>query len=424
MGMDLERSGMGLLLLLVCGWVALSEGASALFMMKLDPKTIEHSKLKVKDIRPPNVTVAYMPNMGTSLSVIVQITISGKSFIGGTMEITVVSNMTTQSQMKLDAAKNIKLEVKECDVQLISCKTNLPSSMLPKIVNKFLDSTLKKVMPNMMCPAAAKVANAMEEEINIISRKHSIGGRGEIQYVISKIPEITSESITVPLDVVLHKKNGEKIEIPRRTEIPSDLPVKKGGITEIIMSANVLDAFMELFKDDFRCDVSNAKIAGKLPRSKKVKAQLRLKEPATHSLGSKKSSMKVHSTVDFIKDPEGGKLLSLDMVQQWDVGFDLKNEKLKIEIGPVRYGTGDAFHRVEALKKYMQNIVSTACVPTVNKALAENQMVLPSMFGATYGESKTWFEKFPNTLMLDVQSNSIDYSTLVGKMEELVRRQP
>lgn len=49
------------------------------------------------------------------------------SFIGGTMEITVKSNMITESNMTVTGPTEVKFEVLKCLVNLISCKTNLPS---------------------------------------------------------------------------------------------------------------------------------------------------------------------------------------------------------------------------------------------------------------------------------------------------------
>ncbi|XP_063000492.1 BPI fold-containing family B member 6 [Elgaria multicarinata webbii] len=214
--------------------------------------------LKVRDIRPPNITMRCIPDKAMAMSVVSQITIAGKSFIGGTMEITVRSNMTTESSLKEDPVKNITLEVMNCKVELMSCKTNLPSSMLPKIVNKFLNSTLVKVLPGMMCPAANKVVGHMEEKMKVVFEQYSVGEKGKCRYATNGEPEITGDYIGMPFKAIIETNDGEQIEILDDPPLSEDLPPKKEGSTEVIVPVNVLNGLMKLFQEDFSCDVTIA----------------------------------------------------------------------------------------------------------------------------------------------------------------------
>nr|XP_016853075.1 PREDICTED: BPI fold-containing family B member 6 [Anolis carolinensis] len=360
MRLNMGAAWVGFLFLLAYSWVIFCEENCGTFHMRCDSKTIQNGAnkaivdsnimgelyenaskaqgnakmvkgikgLKVKDMRPPNVTVDYLPDEGTRMCIISQLTVGGKSFIGGPMEITVKNNMSILCEIKKNTKKELEIDLKKCRVDLISCKTNLPSSMLPKIVAKFLNSTLTKVMPGMMCPAAEKVVKVMEKMTSSSWQKQPIGDRGAIEYKLCKDPKITQDGAMLQLETVIHKKNGDKIEMPQRAKMPKEMPPKKEGFTDVLISADYMDALMELFADDFRCDVNKAKVSsltiGKLakmipsisksqPASKAVKAEIRLKEPVKHSLGPNGSYMTVHSSVNLIAEPKGKILFSFEM---------------------------------------------------------------------------------------------------------------
>ncbi|KAK2109829.1 BPI fold-containing B member 6 [Saguinus oedipus] len=112
------------------------------------------TNLKVKDVQLPVITLDFVPGVGVFQCVSTGMTITGKSFMGGNMEIIVTLNITATNRLLQDEETGLPMFKSEsCEVILVNVKTNLPSNMLPKVVNKFLDSTLHKVLPGLMCPA-------------------------------------------------------------------------------------------------------------------------------------------------------------------------------------------------------------------------------------------------------------------------------
>ncbi|KAJ8794301.1 hypothetical protein J1605_003258 [Eschrichtius robustus] len=110
--------------------------------------------LKVKDVQIPVITLSFLPGVGIFQCVSMGMTITGKSFMGENMDIFVVLNITATNWLLQDEETGLPMFKSEgCEVILVSAKTNLPSNTLPKMVNKFLDSTLHKVLPGLMCPA-------------------------------------------------------------------------------------------------------------------------------------------------------------------------------------------------------------------------------------------------------------------------------
>ncbi|XP_067323225.1 BPI fold-containing family B member 6-like [Anolis sagrei] len=474
MRLDLEQAWIGFLLLLACSWVILCEKTHETVRVRVNVNTVQTGVnraimnsnileevaesaakdqggakvikgikgLKVKDIRPPIVSVGYVPDEGTEMSIVSQMTVGGKSFIGGPMEITVKSNMTVFCNIKRND-KEVVLEMGNCKVDLISCNTSLPANMLPKIVNKFLNSTLTRVLPGMMCPAAEKVLEIMREHLTSSLRKHKIGDHGDIEYKLIKNPEISQDGVILCFETSMHDKNGDKIETLHRTEMPKEMPPKKEGYSDILFSTSFLDDLMKMFMDDFHCDVNKAKvpsltigklakmipsISKSLPASKAVKAEIRLKEPVKHSLGPNGSYMTVHSTVSFIPEPKGKSLISFDMFQRWDLEFAVEHEKLKLKIKSVSTkeikitSKSPGKVEMEPLKKLMQNIVKTACMPAVNKALSDNLVPLPNLMGAKYEDSTKEFNPFEDTMMLRTETKKADYTEVMKKVGEIASK--
>ncbi|KAF7472691.1 Hypothetical predicted protein [Marmota monax] len=157
------------------------------------------TNMKVKDVQLPVITLNFVPEVGIFQCVSTGMTITGKraaeimgkegtgtvaldrrcpqcrpapssSFMGGNMEIIIVLNITATNRLLQEEETGLPVFKSEgCEITLVSVKTNLPSNMLPKMVNKFLDSTLHKVLPGMVSSRSGLslpcwVAQAWREE--------------------------------------------------------------------------------------------------------------------------------------------------------------------------------------------------------------------------------------------------------------------
>ncbi|NRM42096.1 hypothetical protein F3A57_24070, partial [Salmonella enterica subsp. enterica serovar Typhi] len=86
--------------------------------------------LSIKDLNIPSTNITLKPNDEICALVTINITVAGKSFIGGNMQITVVALLEMCGKISKSPDGFVVIKVVLCKVTVKSCKTNLPSSML------------------------------------------------------------------------------------------------------------------------------------------------------------------------------------------------------------------------------------------------------------------------------------------------------
>ncbi|CAI5778588.1 BPI fold-containing family B member 6 [Podarcis lilfordi] len=349
--------------------------------------------LKVKDIQPPVIEIRLQEPGNIEMSVGSQITIAGKSFIGGTMEITVKSNMTTVSCMEYDANKELRLKAKSCLVELISCKTNLPSSMLPKIVNKFLNSTLTKVLPGMMCPATDKVLLHIEEKMKKAFEECPIGERGTMQYTMDGLPEVYDGSLNMKFKPVVRDTDGN--EIPNVCEAPGSegYSARPDGITQVIIPTGILNTVLELFKKNMDCDATSDSLADMDP-SKKVKLEIRSVETPKVLIEDGKSVMAVHSTIDVKTDPDNEPVCTIDMEHKWDAGYEQVEDTMKVFLQPE---TGSPFvEEVRGVEEGFEGRTTAISVTSPSVGDINGVVIIEVDHSNVEDDSMVHLEKFKN----------------------------
>ncbi|KAL8179876.1 UNVERIFIED_CONTAM: hypothetical protein K2H54_073816 [Gekko kuhli] len=344
------------------------------------------------------------------------------------MEITVSSNMTTTSRMTVEK-KKLHFAVTKCTVDLISCKTNLPSSMLPKIVNKFLNSTLGKVLPGMMCPAADKVVGEMKKKMETLWVPLQIGARAIITYFVSGTPKITSDHARVCFETRITKPNGEEVEIPAEppaSDMESELGDKN---SEVTFPVNILNAYMELCKADLDQDVTSdtaeagAMLSGdvlkervpemELPEAHgEMKCKLRCESTPTWSLGEAVATLTISLNIHLVAGPQEDSMFVLTVDLKIAATFKVMNGELHPTLGDCslenfrEMTSAVGTFEPESLSGYLLDLLSVTIIPALKKAL-EDRIPLPSMMGSGYGDAA--LETHPNTLRAIVTSEC-DYS--------------
>ncbi|XP_077192350.1 BPI fold-containing family B member 6-like [Paroedura picta] len=394
--------------------------------------------LKVKDVRPPNITLCYVEKVGLSLRVVTQITIAGKSFIGGTMEITVKSAMITISIMIVKNGK-IHFEVTKCSVELLSCKTNLPSrppsphscacfflfpSMLPKIVNKFLNSTLGKVLPGMMCPAADKVVGEMEKKMENHWVPQEVAHHGTVMYTLKHI-EIAKFHATICFEPVMTQANGELIEIPSSPPASAYSPELNEDKSEITMPVNVLNAYMVFYKDILNIDVTHdtvevgylvsvTVVKERVPTLElqesysELKFKIRSTSSPTWDLEEGSATLIVAVTVELVANAQEDSVFLISLEHKISVTFTATDGGLHMIMGDCRLenvqdssstlGATD----LESLVAYLLDLLTLTINPALEKAVGSG-IPIPSMMGSDYGTVDIEIHK--NTLRAVVSSD-------------------
>uniref|UniRef100_A0A7M4EKE2 BPI fold containing family B member 6 n=1 Tax=Crocodylus porosus TaxID=8502 RepID=A0A7M4EKE2_CROPO len=318
----------------LCGWLVSSHGADAPgAVLRIDIETIDQAVntamaesnvlqklaeaaskkqpgvkpikgitgLKVKDLQPPEISLMFVPGMGLFMAVLTKITIAGKSFIGGNMEISLVANMTAKNKLSQDDSGSLKFSVENCQIAIVSVKTNLPSSMLPKVVNKFLDSTLQKVMPGLVSLSTCVPRWPLPLVLPFVTPRPLL------------LSLTRDTGLCLSFQPVLQHQGGDPVDIPADPPALASLPPKTEPGTQIILSANFLAGELTLLQASFDLNITDnpvsnllltSAVSELLPPSKPLVIELRVTKPPLVTIKEDKSLLHLFTTMEFLSgDP-------------------------------------------------------------------------------------------------------------------------
>ncbi|XP_044515724.1 BPI fold-containing family B member 6 [Gracilinanus agilis] len=385
--------------------------------------------MKVKDVQPPIITLDFLPEVGIFQCVSTRITITGKSFIGGTMEITVVVNITATNRLRQNEETGLPMFQSEgCQIILVDVKTNLPSNMLPKVINKFLDSTLQKILPGLMCPAIDTVLEFVNQKWNHLTDPIPVGEAGSIKYVLTSTPVTTATYIEVDFSPVVQRQEGDTIDLPEdgaALTVREDYPA---GSSQLMLSAAFFTAEFTLLQKSFDVDIKG-KTIGKLPphttktlagfvskvrkayrKSVPLMTQIRISKSPKVTMKPGKSQLDLLGTVEmFAVSPKSGpsSMFVLETHFSLDIQYSLSEDKvlmttsmdklLDLSVASSSIGT----FKVKKLKEYLNNLLQEAFVPVINGVL-EVGLPLPNFLGMKYGQSELAIVE--NALVVDLQT--------------------
>ncbi|XP_009469757.1 PREDICTED: BPI fold-containing family B member 6 [Nipponia nippon] len=383
------------------------------------------SGLKMKDLRPPVISLALPPGSGIFMVVLVQMTIAGKSFIGGNTAIALAANLTASSRLWQDATGIPRLSCRTRHIALVSIKTNLPSSILLKVMSKFLDSTLQKVLPGLLCPAVDAVLNLVNAKFTTMTSKIPLGTAGTLRYALLNPPVTTETFIELDLKTILHQKEGKEVDLPMDQPVAS-LPLKRDAAAQLILSANFLSAELCILLASFNLDISNNMVLGLpllvttmlgalspaisrvLPPSQPMVIEMREAKAPVVTITLDKSCVQLFSTAEFRVIPSDSapeSLFVLDVHSNLEAQFAIAEEKLHLSLAlqslacvalaSSSLGTFDEL----LLKRVLAAIVHVAYVPSINRVL-RGGVPLPDLLGITYRRAN--LSGFENALVLDV----------------------
>ncbi|KAM6120860.1 BPI fold-containing family B member 6-like [Phoenicopterus ruber ruber] len=384
------------------------------------------SGIKVKDLRPPVISLALSPGSGLVMAVLVRMTIAGKSFIGGHMEIALAANLTASSRLWQDSAGIPRFSPGSCRVALVSVKTNLPSSMLPKVMSKFLDSTLQKVLPGLLCPAVDAVINLVNAKFTTMTSEIPLGTAGTLQYALLNPPLTRETFIELDLKTILRQKEGKEVYLPTEQPSLASLPPKRDAATQLILSADFLSAELSVLQESFSLEISNNMVLGLpplvtttlgalipeisrvLPPSQPVVIEMREAKAPVVTITPDRSFVQLFSTAEFRASPSDSapeSLFLLDVHSNLEAQFAIAEEKLRLSLAlrslsrvALASSSLGMFDELP-LKGVLADIIHVAYVPSINRAL-RGGVPLPDLLGITYQRANV--SGFENALVLDV----------------------
>ncbi|XP_070600364.1 BPI fold-containing family B member 6-like [Erythrolamprus reginae] len=302
--------------------------------------------------------------------------------------------------------------------------------MLPKVVKKFMNTTLGKVLPGMMCPAADNVIAFMETKIETMFEKKHFGDNSTVCYEVVEEPGVFPDYNLIPLKVKFQPSNGQVIEVPP-DPVPEDLPSKEEGKNAVYIPVSVINVAMTLTDGLFNSVI--AQIEGSapmtdqlkeilpdadLPAGKEMKIEISQKANVTFTVSPTGSHMATRIKAAFLPVENGTELLSIDMVQECGANFGIKEERLAISLDSgscrsmeISSPAGD----VEPAKDFMKTIMD-GWMPHANGVLSKNVIPLPSLLGLLYSDGETTLSFGENVLVFHVMIETYDESELAERM--------
>uniref|UniRef100_A0A8C6DYS1 BPI fold containing family B member 6 n=1 Tax=Moschus moschiferus TaxID=68415 RepID=A0A8C6DYS1_MOSMO len=386
------------------------------------------SDLKVKDVLLPVITMSFMPGVGVFQCVSTGMTITGKSFMGGNMEIIVVLNITATNRLLQDEETGLPMFKSEgCEVILVNVKTNLPSNMLPKVVNKFLDSTLHKVLPDLMCPAIDAVLVYVNKKWANLNAPMPVGQMGTVQYVLMSVPTTTASYIQVDFSPVVQQQEGNAIQLADAGGVEFSEDYAEGS-SRLLLSAAFLTAELALLQKSFDVKVKDTmigelppqttvtlagfipKVAEAYPKPKPLVTQIRINKPPKVTMKIGKSLLHLHGTLEMYVARRRGKppvsLFVLETHFNLKIQYSVHEDRLQMTtsldrlLSLSRRSSSIGPFKEKKLTDFITDFLQEAYIPVINDVLQVG-FPLPDLLDMNYNLAK--LDITENALVLNLK---------------------
>ncbi|XP_014700600.1 BPI fold-containing family B member 6 [Equus asinus] len=387
------------------------------------------TNLKVKDVKLPVIALSFIPGVGIFQCVSTGMTITGKSFMGGNMEIIVVLNITATNRLLQDEETGLPTFKSEgCEVILVSVKTNLPSNMLPKVVNKFLDSTLHKVLPDLMCPAIDAVLVYVNRKWANLNAAMPVGQMGTVKYVLTSIPTATASYIQVDFSPVVQQQEGNAIQLAdagEALEFPKDYAT---GSSQLLLSAAFLTAELALLQKSFDVTVRDRmigelppqttktlagfipEVAEAYPKPKPLVTQIRINKPPKVTMKMGKSLLLLHGTLEMLAARRRGRapvsIFLLEAHFNLKVQYSVREDRLQMAtsldrlLSLSRVSSSIGTFNEKELTGFITDYLREAYIPVINDVLQVG-LPLPDILDMNYNLAE--LDMVENALVLDLK---------------------
>ncbi|XP_042550637.1 BPI fold-containing family B member 6 [Dipodomys spectabilis] len=387
------------------------------------------SNVKVKDVLVPVITLNFVPGVGIFQCVSTGMTITGKSFTGANMEITVVLNITATNRLLQDEEASLPMfKSEDCKIILGSVKTNLPSNMMPKVINKFIDSTLHKVLPDLMCPAIDAVLVYVNKKWASMHNVLPVGQMGTVQYVLASSPATTASHIQVDFNTVVQPQKGKAIQVDGDGVAPGFPEDSVKDSSQLLLSAAFLTAELALLQKSLDVKIKGKKIgelppqttktlagfipqvAEAYPKSKSLVTQIRIKKPPKVTMEPGKSLLHLHGTLEMFAAKRKGKapvsLFLLETHFSLNVQYSVHENRLQMTtsldrlLGLSRGSSSVGDFNAKDLTGFTTDYLQEAYLPRVNDVLQVG-FPLPDLLAINYNLAE--MNIVENALVLDLK---------------------
>ncbi|XP_024414924.2 BPI fold-containing family B member 6 [Desmodus rotundus] len=387
------------------------------------------TNMKVKDVKLPVITLNFTPGVGIFQCVSTGMTITGKSFIGKNMEIIVAVNITATNRILQNKETGLPMFKSEgCEIILVSVKTNLPSNMMPNVINKFLDSTLHKVLPGLMCPAIDSVLVYVNRKWANLNAPMPIGQMGTVKYILTSMPTTTASYIQVDFSPVVQQQEGNTIQLADVAEAPQFPEDYAEGSSQLLLSAAFLTAELALLQKSFDLNIQNRRV-GKLPpqttktlagfipevaeaypRPKPLVTQIRINKPPKVTMKAGESLMHLHGTLEMFAARRRGKapvsLFLLEAHFKLKIQYSVHENRLQMTtsldrlLSLSRESSSIGAFSEQQLTGFITDFLQEAYIPAVNNVLQVG-LPLPDILDMNYNLAE--LDIVENALVMDLK---------------------
>ncbi|KAM5218496.1 BPI fold-containing family B member 6 isoform 1-T1 [Hipposideros larvatus] len=387
------------------------------------------TNMKVKDVLLPVISLSFTPGVGIFQCVSTGMTITGKSFMGKNMEIIVVLNITATNRLLQDEETGLpKFKSEGCEVILVSVKTNLPSNMMPNVINKFLDSTLHKVLPGLMCPAIDAVLVYVNRKWANLNALMPVGQMGSVKYVLTSIPTTAASYIQVDFSPVVQQQDGNTIELADAGEAPEFPEDSAEGSSQLLLSAAFLTAELALLQKSFNLNIHETtigelppqttetlagfipEVAEAYPKPKPLVTQVRINKPPKVTMKTGKSLMHFHGTLEMFAARRRGKtpvsLFLLEVHFNLKIQYSVREDRLQMAtslgrlLSLARESSSIGAFDEKELTGFITDFLREAYIPAVNDVLQVG-LPLPNFLDMNYNLAE--LDIVENALVLDLK---------------------
>ncbi|XP_059563555.1 BPI fold-containing family B member 6 [Myotis daubentonii] len=386
--------------------------------------------MKVKDVQLPVITLSFTPAVGIFQCVSTGMTITGKNFMGKNMEITVVLNITATNRILQDQETGLPIFKSEgCEVILVSVKTNLPSNMMPNVVKKFLDSTLHKVLPGLMCPAIDAVLVYVNKKWANMNAPMPIGQMGTVKYTLTSVPSTTASYIQVDFSPVVQQQEGTTIQLADDGEAPEFPEDYDEGSSQLLLSAAFLTAELALLQKSFDLNIQDTmvgelppqttktlsgfipEVAQAYPKPKPLVTQIRINKPPKVTMETGKSLLHLHGTLEmFAARRRRGKapvsLFLLEAHFNLEIQYSVRENRLQMAtslnrlLSLSRQTSSVGAFKEKKLTGFITDFLREAYIPAVNDVLRVG-LPLPDFLNMNYNLAE--LDIVENALVMDLK---------------------
>ncbi|GAB1287076.1 BPI fold-containing family B member 6 [Apodemus speciosus] len=370
------------------------------------------SNMKVKDVLEPVITLNFVPGVGIFQCVSTGMTITGKSFTGGNMEINVVLNITATDRLLQDEGTGTPMFRSEgCEVILVSVKTNLPNN---KAINKFVDSTLRKVLPGLMCPAIDAVLVYVNKKWINLTDPMPMGQMGTVKYALASPPNTTASHVQVDFSPVVQLQGGQRIQLATNGTAP-EFPEGPAKDSQLLLSATFLTAELALLQKSLEVKLKDKRgTVGKLPQTTETLAgfipqvaktyhkpkplliKVKINKPPKVTMKAGKSLMHLHGSLEMFAARRHGKhaksLFRLETHIGLEIHYSVQENRLQMATSLDRFiepVPGIFFNwrfpllSETELSGFVTDYLQKAYIPLVNDALHIG-IPLPDLLAINY----------------------------------------